>query len=110
MVLVMSHGGVFGKAMERRFSPRCCRADTGTMVRTRRRSTPAFTLLRYAPRSTALTGVAQVTSAQRALALIAQWQQQFPAETALVYDLANRPVTLAALQYVAAREAELGED
>jgi hypothetical protein len=82
---------------------------TGGMVCTRRRSTPAFTLLRYAPQSTTLTGVAQVTTAQRALALIMQWQQQFPAETTLVYDLANRPVTTTTLRHIAVRDAERGD-
>jgi CTP:molybdopterin cytidylyltransferase MocA len=74
------------------------------MARQQRRQIPAFTLLRFHQRPTNLTAVSQVSSAQQALALLAHWLRAHPRDEALIFDLADRPVTRETLHAIVARE------
>lgn len=60
-----------------------------------------FTLVRFKGDPEHLTAVSQATTAVRALALLAEWTQRFPAEACVVFNPANHPVTRPLLERLA---------
>lgn len=62
-----------------------------------------FTLVRFRDTPQHLTGVAQARTAQETLTLLQTWAGQYPAETTVVFDPDNRPLTRTQLEERATR-------
>ena len=56
-----------------------------------------YTLARVHQTPAQLTGITQARTAQEALLLLEEWGQDVPADTTVVFDPANRPITREAL-------------
>ena len=61
-----------------------------------------YTLIRFHQSPQQLTGVSQGRTAHEALELLSAWETQYSAETTVVFDPQNRPVTRDALASLAA--------
>jgi hypothetical protein len=60
-----------------------------------------YTLVRFQGDPQHLTGVSQARTALEALTLLQAWEDRYPEDTTVVFDVDNRPLTRAQLEDLA---------